>query len=68
MLGLARIVMLESKEAFYDAGHVKQWTPGSMRQCLVAEGFKIKQVRDMPFFFWPISLDCMLAASKDGTV
>jgi len=61
---LARIVMLKFKEAFYDAGHLRQWTPHDMKKYLVALGFNIELSKSIPFLLWPISLHCVIVGSK----
>jgi ubiquinone/menaquinone biosynthesis C-methylase UbiE len=61
---LARLVTFMLKEAFYDPGHLRQWTPGDMKSYLKQLGFKIATLRNVPFLFWPISLHCVVAANK----
>ena len=52
------------KEAFYDAGHVRQWTPRSIRRALAAAGFAATVQRNLPFLLWPISLHHLVVADK----
>ena len=61
---LARLLTLKWKEALYDAGHVKRWTPRKMGALLVDCGFLISDYRSVPFFFWPISLHGIFCAAK----
>lgn len=61
---LARILTLKFKEAFYPTGHTRQWTPKDMIFLLKKHGFEIKEVKCLPFFFWPFSLHCLVIADK----
>ena len=61
---LARIVMLKFREALYDAGHLRQWTPPDMKKYLVTLGFDIELSKSIPFFLWPISLHCVVVSVK----
>ena len=62
---LARILTLKFKEAFYNPGHVRQWAPKIMEETLKRLGFKILKTKNIPFYFWPCSLHCLIAARKD---
>lgn len=61
---LARLLTLRFREAAYDPGHVKQWTPRAMREFLAEQGFRTARVRCIPFVLWPVSLHCVLCAHK----
>ena len=61
---LARMVMLKFKEAFYDDGHLRQWTPLDMRKYLITLGFNIELSKSIPFLLWPISLHCVMVGIK----
>ena len=61
---LARIATMKFKEAFYDAGHCRQWTPGDMKKQLTETGLKVERTRNTPFFFWPMSLHCVVVSRK----
>ena len=61
---IARILTLRFQEAAYDPGHVRQWTPHSMRTFLEKRGFTIVFSRNIPFYFWPISLHCIIVGDK----
>lgn len=61
---LTRIITLKIKEAFYDAGHLRQWTPKDMRKSILSLGFKIELLKNIPFILWPISLHCVVVATK----
>lgn len=63
---LARLLTLKWEEAFYDAGHVAQWTPGKMEALLTNCGFSITASRSIPFFFWTLSLHGVICAAKKG--
>ena len=61
---IARICTLRFREAAYDPGHVRQWTPHEMREFLKRQGLTSAFSRNMPFYLWPISLHCIMAADK----
>ena len=63
---IARILTLRFREAAYDPGHVRQWTPQDMRSFLSEHGFTVAFSQNMPFYFWPVSLHCIMAADKNG--
>jgi SAM-dependent methyltransferase len=61
---IARILMLRFREAAYDPGHVRQWTPRDMRNLLNEQDFTLAFYRNIPFYFWRASLHCIMAADK----
>jgi len=61
---IARILAFKFKEAFYNPGHVKQWTPKIMRKTLEQLGFEISKIENVPFYFWSCSLHCLTTAKK----
>ena len=61
---IVRILTFKFKEAFYDPGHVRQWTPKIIKQALKQLGFKIANIENLPFYFWPFSLHCLIIAKK----
>lgn len=61
---LARLLTFKFKEAFYDAGHVKQWHPAEMIKFLKSIGFETIYKRSLPFHLWLISLHCLITARK----
>lgn len=61
---LTRILTFKFREAFYDAGHVKQWTPEAMEKLLDSSGFEIIFKKNLPFYLWMTSLHCLLVAKK----
>ena len=61
---VARLLTLRFREAVYDPGHVRQWTPREMKNLLEAKGFSLKFYRNIPFYFWRTSLHCIIAADK----
>ena len=61
---IARIMFLKFKEAYADPGHLRQFTPRIIRKVLPQSGFKIIKVKNTPFYFWPISLHCVVLAKK----
>lgn len=62
---LARLAMGMVREALYDPGHVRQWTPRQIRQALSDAGFLPFTARSIPFSFWPISLHHIVVAHKE---
>jgi ubiquinone/menaquinone biosynthesis C-methylase UbiE len=61
---ISRILTGMIKEAFYNPGHVRQWTPRQIRQSLRACGFVPVAARSTPFLFWPVCLHHVVAAAK----
>jgi len=61
---IARILTLRFHEAAHDPGHIRQWAPHEMREFLKRKGLSSAFSRNMPFYFWPISLHCIMAADK----
>ncbi len=66
MFFLSRLLFLKFKEAFYDAGHVKQWRPREMKGLLREKGFRIERSMNLPLFLWPISLYHLIQARKEA--
>jgi len=64
MFMISRLLTGMIREAFYDAGHVKQWTPAKIRIALKAAGFSAVTHRNMPFVLWPVSLHHLSVAEK----
>ncbi len=60
----ARLATFKFREAFYDPGHVKQWTPGEIAKELRSRGFRILVRKNLPFLFWRLSLHHLVAARK----
>lgn len=61
---IARLAVFKFKEAAYDPGHLKQWTPGEAKEFLTVNGFKVRMARSLPFYFWSISLHGVIGAVK----
>jgi len=61
---LARILTFKFREAFYNAGHVRQWTPKEMVGLLESSGFRIVSKKNIPFYIWSISLHCLIVAKR----
>ena len=61
---IARILTLRFREAAYDPGHVRQWRPHSMHDFLHKQGLAPVFLRNIPFYFWPVSLHCIIAGEK----
>ena len=62
---LTRLMTFKFREAFYDPGHVKQWKAGEVRELLTKAGFVVFEVKSIPFIIWPISLHCLVGASRN---
>jgi ubiquinone/menaquinone biosynthesis C-methylase UbiE len=65
MFFLARLLFLKFKEAFYDPGHVQQFSPKRMETLLKAKGFRVDRLMHLPFFVWPISLYHLIQVRKE---
>lgn len=63
----ARLATLRIREARYDPGHVRQWTPRGLRTFLERAGLSVVDSRVIPFFIWPISLHGVMAAVKPAS-
>jgi ubiquinone/menaquinone biosynthesis C-methylase UbiE len=61
----ARLATLRFREAAYDPGHVRQWTPAAMRRFLREFGFAVIASRSIPFGLWPLSLHGVVWARKN---
>jgi ubiquinone/menaquinone biosynthesis C-methylase UbiE len=61
---LARIMTGKFKEAAYDAGHIRQWRPGTLSKELVKAGFEITEIKNIPLYFWQVSLHSLITAKK----
>jgi len=61
---LARMAMGMVREALYDPGHVRQWTPRQIRQALREAGFLPLAAHSIPFLLWPMSLHHIAVAEK----
>jgi len=64
MFKVSRIMTGMIKEAFYDPGHVMQWTPAKIRNALKTGGFSIISRRSLPFVCWPVCLHHICVAEK----
>lgn len=62
----ARYLFLRFKEAREDYGHVSEWTPGRTRRQLEAAGFEVLRARNLPGFFWSLSLHHLCVGLKPG--
>lgn len=63
---LARIAMGMIREALYDSGHVRQWTPRQIRKSLNAAGFIPIASRSIPLPCWQISFHHIAVAEKNS--
>ena len=66
---IGRLLTLKFKEAFYNYGHLRQWSPTEAQKTFHQAGFRIIAFRSLPFNFWPLSLHhllVMIAVSKRG--
>ena len=57
-------MMLMLKEANYDYGHVRQWTPRSAREFLTEHGFDVFYSRSTPLPIWSVALDAVVAGRR----
>ena len=64
MFMISRLLTGMIREAFYDTGHIMQWTPSKIRKALKAVGFSPVAQHNLPFLFWPISLHHLSVAEK----
>jgi ubiquinone/menaquinone biosynthesis C-methylase UbiE len=61
---LARLATGMVKEAYYDTGHLRQWTPRALGRTLRAAGFKVLLDRSLPLPFFPMALHHLTVAGK----
>jgi len=61
---IARILFFRFREAAYDPGHVRQWTPHDMCNLLSRNNFTSAHSLNIPFYFWSVSLHCIMMAEK----
>ncbi len=61
---LSRLALGMIKEAFYDAGHERQWRPREVAGLLERTGFGIAAGRSIPFLLWHTSLHHVIVAEK----
>lgn len=64
MFKIARMMMGKFKEANYDPGHLKQWTPEDIRILLSRNGFEILKQINIPFLIWHLSLHHVVVSEK----
>jgi ubiquinone/menaquinone biosynthesis C-methylase UbiE len=64
MFKVSRMLTGMVKEALYDPGHVKQWTPDKIRHSLTSQGFSIIKGHSLPFVLWPVCLHHIAVAQK----
>lgn len=61
---IARLLTFKFREAFYDPGHLKQWSPGKAQEILQRSGFSVFFSRAIPFRYWFLSLHGVIGACK----
>lgn len=61
---LARLATFKFREAFYDAGHLRQWTPYDMRKSLERSGFRTVRQESIPLPVFALSLHHLVVAEK----
>jgi len=64
MFLVSRLCCLKFKEAFYDPGHVRQWTPGKLKKLLNGKGFQTVASIAIPLNFWPYWLHGIMVVQK----
>jgi len=57
---VARMLTLKLKEAFYNPGHIKQWTPRDAVSLLQENLFFVSKSFSVPINIWPLSLHHIL--------
>jgi SAM-dependent methyltransferase len=62
---VARLLTFRFKEAFYDPGHVRQWTPADAKKLLNSYGFKVIEQKNIPFIIWRLSLHHVIFCEKE---
>lgn len=63
---LARLALGMWREAFYDSGHLRQWTPRAVRGALEAAGFEVVRQRSLPLPLFPLALHHLAVAERRG--
>jgi ubiquinone/menaquinone biosynthesis C-methylase UbiE len=61
---LARLLTLRFKEAFFDPGHLRQWTPAQIIRALSTAGFHTVTTRNIPLPFWPCAFHGLVVGIK----
>ena len=64
MFKLVRILTGMIREAFYESGHVRQWTPKAIRTALASNGFTPCLQKNLPCGLWLLSLHHVVVAEK----
>lgn len=61
---IARLLTCKFREAFYDMGHERQWTPEAAERCIRGASFTIKRSFSVPVNFWPLALNHIVIGIK----
>lgn len=61
---IARLAVLKFKTAFYESGHVKQWTPGCAGKKMEDLNFKVVYQVSLPTYIWTFSLCHLIVVKK----
>ena len=61
---ITRILTLKLKEAFYDPGHITQWTPETAEELANRHGFIVLEQKSIPFLIWRFSLHHLMVCEK----
>ena len=64
MFFFSRLITFRFREAFYDPGHVRQWTVADVTRLVSSSHFQLVDFKVMPFYFWGISLHGLVVAVK----
>src|SRR3989338_8336298 len=64
IIKMARLFFFKFKEAFADVGHLRKFTPKTLRELLENNGFEIVLSQNIPFWLWIISLHGIIVARK----
>lgn len=62
---IARLLTLRFREAFYDPGHLFQWTVPTINNLISPFGFRMVDSKRIPFYFWAICLHGLVVAVKE---
>jgi ubiquinone/menaquinone biosynthesis C-methylase UbiE len=64
MFRVARLMTCKFQEAFYDPGHITQWTPETAEELANHHGFIVIEQKSIPFLIWRFSLHHLMVCEK----
>ncbi len=62
---ITRLATGKITEAFYDYGHLKQWSPAAVNRLLQSSDFSVLHNLSIPFRLWSVSLHHLVVARKE---